>query len=221
MATEILIIPIAGAGNYGKKRVSTAKFHFPLLSRSLQHIESSRVTDPVIPPKFGIFGSLDGIYEDVATEVLSLSDLEPGVKRIVVGHSLGGLLGRRMLGEGIIDGLVTLGAPHAGLSRFSIPLIPPATRREYERFADAIPDNAARGSLSLIGSRYDGLVPLESSLADLKNAIRHEFRGATTHNLMPLTSGIVSVSTRMVQNMVDRMPETVARPVDRALSEPA
>jgi pimeloyl-ACP methyl ester carboxylesterase len=197
--------------------ISTAAAHFYLMSGRLARLEGSQVTRPLVPAGFGVLGSLNKTYGQIAQNVEKIGQLEPAAKRIVVGHSLGGMLARRLLAEGLADSIVTIGAPHAGLRR----IVPKETRIAYSNFSEAIPDTARPGTLALIGSNFDELVPLASSLAPLRNADTHEHSGATTHNLLLLSQGVIDLSMRLVKNMAEAETPQLAESQPEYLPRPA
>jgi hypothetical protein len=211
MAAKTLIIPIAGAGNCGRDVVSTAAPHFYRMLGKLKRIDGAQVANPLVPAGFGILGSLDKTYDQVRTSIEKIQQKQPDAKKIIVGHSLGGLLGRKLLAEGLADGVVGIGSPQRGLRR----IVPAPTRAAYIEFSEAIPDTADIGQIALIGYRHDELVPLESSLAELQNAERHEYMSKTTHNLLLLSSGVINLSAELVSSMVER---TIQEPVIPALA---
>jgi hypothetical protein len=199
MAAETLIIPIAGAGNCGKERVSTAAPHFYFMLRKLKQIKEAKVSNPLVPAGFGVFGSLDKTYDQMRAIFEKIEQERPDSRKIVVGHSLGGLLGRRLVVEGLADTVVGIGSPQLGLQQ----IIPSRIRSAYREFGEAIPDNAEPGQIALIGYRFDELVPLESSLPELQNVDRHEHLSPTTHNFLLLTPGVIKLSERLVRAMAE------------------
>jgi pimeloyl-ACP methyl ester carboxylesterase len=213
---ESLVIPVAGAANAGHGWASTAELHFLVLDAALRS-HRHKVTHPIVPSGLGLFHKLEEIYSAFSAEVGKTLDHHPEAKDVVfVGHSLGGLLGRRYLSDHLSSdrhlGVIAIGTPHDGLSRF----VPRRWKDSYEDFAGSIGE-LSPPTQAFVGSAMDELVPVRSSLADIPAAQRFHF-GLTRHrdervtsfvhltplphNLLPVAPSVVRLTSRLVDDMV-------------------
>jgi pimeloyl-ACP methyl ester carboxylesterase len=218
-STEALIVPIAGAGNIGRERWSTAAPHFHWLMRHLRNKPNRVVAPPIVPGQFGL-RRLESTYDRFADRLNDLTDQHPDARVIAIGHSLGGLLAHRFSTEVSISGLITLGAPHAGLRSY----LPAAIREEYGAFANATPLTIMNNTAQ-IATRYDELVSPQSAHAGMS---RSQTFLLSRHNLLPLTHNglpLAPAVTHLVGRLVDEMLVSEQLPPGRSdygtLQEPA
>jgi len=209
---EQLVIPVAGAANMGQGRLSTAAGHLLPLRRQLESDGDRVVAYPVVPYGLGLLHSLDKTYRHYLEEVDRLTECYPNAELVLVGHSLGGLLARKQASErlGKLRGVITIGSPHAGLNH----LVPGIIRHEYGRFAQAIAPTTD-APLTLIGSAHDEVVPLQSALAPLERASRHELSVLghipLIHNTLPIAPAVTSLAACTVNEMFG-MPALLESP---------
>ncbi len=170
---------------------------FAMLKRGLRRRGFGRIItlnySPLTDDVRVVADRLERLIEDVCTET--------GYERVhVIGHSMGGLVGRyfvqRMGGDSRVHTLVTLGTPHQGTAPAH--LVPHPVARQMRRDSDIVTQLAApapgcRTRFVAIWSDLDQMIIPKSSAriehADL-NA-RNVFVGSVGHNSLPIDGRVV------------------------------
>jgi hypothetical protein len=166
--TKAIIVPIAGVCNIGL----TASELFQPLRQSLENTLDVTVLNPFVPPKLGVRQPISQTVKDFHEYMARVGYVFPHVPRILLGHSLGGMLAHEVVTTSDTDqnlGSITIATPLGGLQENHW-LVHKDRVREINALAADIAGNGDH--LAQLAAQYDTVVPWESALTYIEGSGR-------------------------------------------------